>query len=407
MAKSGNEVRPGPAAKAARLGPRVLFVVNAEWYFCSHRLPLARALVARGFEVVVAAASERGQEEAIRRAGCRFVPLTLVRRSLNPFRELGVVWQLVRLYRRERPDVVHHLTVKPVLYGSFAARLSGVKAVIHTLPGLGYLFTAHGRLAPLRTPLARAGYWAALRVHPTSRVIFQNPDDREYFLRHRLLPAARAVLIRGSGVDLDVFRPTAEQADPPLVVFAARMLWDKGVGELVEAVRRLRQEGLRLRCALVGFPDTGNPRAVPVATLEAWVREGIVEWWGHRDDMAAVLAAASVVVLPSTYREGVPRVLIEAAAAGRAIVSSDVPGCREIVRHGVNGLLVAAGDAASLASAIRTLVEQPRLRADMGRAGRLMAEREFGEQVVIDETLAVYEAMRRDGLWPAPASPVS
>lgn len=376
---------------------RVLLVVNVDWYFWSHRLSLARALRDAGCEVVVATGVERGYRQAIEREGFRFVPLALQRRMTAPWWELASAWELVRLYRHERPRVVHHVAIKPVIYGSLAARVAGVPAVINTIPGLGYTFLGTG----LRGRMLRFGVSFAYRLALADqrvRVIFQNPDDRKMFVERHLVPAGRAVLIRGSGVDVRAFSPSEEPEGVPVVLLASRLLWDKGVREFVEAARKLRGRGQACRFVLVGVPDKENPEAVPEATLRAWSAEGIVEWWGLRDDMPAVLRQAALVVLPS-YREGIPKILLEAAAGGRPIVTTDVSGCREVVRDGENGLLVPPRDASSLAEAIATLLRDRSLRERMGRRGREIAVSEFSEEVVIAATLSVYrDALGSD--WP-------
>jgi glycosyltransferase involved in cell wall biosynthesis len=381
-------------------GPRVLIVVNAEWYFLSHRLSLAIALRDHGCEVAVAAAEERGQGEAIRRAGLNFIRLRLQRRSTNLGREARLGGELFRVYRRLRPDVVHHVSVKPVLYGSVVARVLGVPAVINAVPGLGYLFLQPG----LRGALIRRAGLTAYRLALAGRrvrVIVQNPEDREMFVIRRVVPAERAILIRGSGVDVTRFARCPEPDGVPIVLLPSRLLRDKGVGELVEAARRLRREGVPLRTVLVGLPDDENPSSIPQAELEAWQDEGVIEWWGHREDMPEVLAQASIVVLPS-YREGVPKALLEGAAVGRPLIATDVPGCREIVRPGENGFLVPPRNAAALAEAIRKLLLDAPLRSRMGARGREIAVAEFSEEIVIGQTLAVYRDLLGDR-WPAAA----
>jgi glycosyltransferase involved in cell wall biosynthesis len=369
----------------------LLFVVNVDWFFLSHRLPIARAAAEAGYDVTVAAA-DTGQAGRIRAAGLRFVPLELSRKGIGPVSEARALARLVSLYRRERPDIVHHVTIKPVLYGSLAARAAGVPVVINAVSGLGYAFTGEGRrtLRAVVQSLYRAGL-----SNPRAHTIFQNPDDMELFVSRRLLRAPQAVLIRGAGVDCAEFRVRPEPAGPPIVLLPARMLWDKGVGAFVEAARLLRARAVPARFVLVGDSDPGNPTAVPVSTLEAWVREGVVEWWGARDDMPDVLSQAAIVVLPSR-REGLPKVLLEAAACGRAIVATDVPGCREAVLHGRTGLLVDYGDSAALAEAIAQLAAEPALRTKYGRAGRALAEREFAVERVVSETLALYRRVLRE-----------
>jgi glycosyltransferase involved in cell wall biosynthesis len=288
--------------------------------------------------------------------------------------------------------VVHHVAIKPVLYGSFAAKLARVPAVINAVPGLGYTFLRGGWKGRLTQWLVQGAYRFAFSGRRTF-VIFQNPDDRQLWQARGVGAADRTLLIRGSGVDLREFSATDDDADPPLFLLASRLLWDKGVREFVDAARTLA--GLHARFALAGAPDAQSPNAVPVAQVEAWVAEGVVEWWGHQTDMPRVLASASVVVLPS-YREGVPKVLIEAAASGRAIIATDVPGCREVVLDGENGLLVPAKDAAALAAAMRRLAADRALRAKMGRRGRAIAEASFSIEQVVAQTLALYARVLGD-----------
>ncbi len=374
------------------MGPRILIVVNAEWYFWSHRLSLAKALKARGCEVTVAAAVERGFRQAIEAQGLRFIPLRLERRSRSISKELASLWELLQLYRVERPDLVHHVTIKPVLYGSLAAKVTRIPAVINTIPGLGYVFRQSGFRGRLLKQIVSLAYWVALSGR-SARVIFQNPDDQATFVTNKLVNPERAVLIRGSGVNIHQFTPSPEPNGPPIVLLASRLLWDKGINELVEASRALRQRTAECRIVLVGVPDDESPNAVPAKTLAKWQSEGLIEWWGLRDDMPSVLGMSSIVTLPTYYPEGVPKILLEAAASGRPIVTTDTPGCREIVRHGENGLLVPPCDPAALAEAIWTLLSDSGLRARMGACGREIASAEFSEEYVINCTLAVYREL--------------
>ena len=370
--------------------PKLLFLVTEDWYFVSHRLLLAVAARQAGYEVtVVTRVGEHGH--TIRNAGLRLIPIELSRRGKNPISETMLVAGLIAIYRRERPDIVHHVAMKPVLYGSLAARLAGVRHVVNALAGLGWLFTSESRLANV---LGRGVRFAFRKLLNRGAVIVQNPDDMKWFVDLGI-DSSRIHLIRGSGVDVNRFAPTPEPDGEPVVVLAARMLWDKGVGEFVEAARLLRQRGLRVRCVLAGMVDTHNPAMVSEAHLQAWQDEGVVEWIGHQEDMPGVLARSHVVVLPS-YREGLPKVLLEAAACARSIVATDVPGCREIVRHGDNGLLVPPRDPLALAQAIATLVEDPALRARMGARGRQMAVNEFSSERITGEVLALYQTLLRD-----------
>lgn len=365
---------------------KLLFVVTEDWYFVSHRLPLAVAARAAGFEVTVAT-RVGAHGETIRAAGIHLIPLGLSRRSGNPFQEIAT---LVRLYRREQPDIVHHVALKAVLYGAFAARLARIPSQVNAVTGLGWLFTSAKGMTRIIRPVVR---WTLARLLNArgSLTIVQNPDDRDLLI-HSHLPETRLRLIRGAGVDTAAFYPVPESAGTICIVLVARMLWDKGVGEFVEAARLLTQAGINARFVLVGDPDHDNPTSVPESTLRAWHGKNGVEWWGQRDDMPAVFHAAHIACLPS-YREGLPKSLLEAAACGLPIVTTDAPGCREIVRDGDNGFLVPVHDAQALAIALRGLIDNPVLRAEMGLRSRGIVLAEFSREQVIAETLAVYQEL--------------
>lgn len=302
---------------------------------------------------------------------------------------------LVRLYRALAPKIVHHVSLKAVLYGTLAARITGVPAVVNALTGLGYVYySASLKARVLRLIISTLG--RTVLDHSRARFIFQHPEDRDAFVRVGLVEPGNTVVIRGSGVDPSVFQVTDEDHGIPLVILPARMLWPKGVREFVEAAQQLKAQGTLVRMALVGSSDPGNLEAVPEAKLRDWAQEGVVEWWGHRDDMPVVIASSNVVTLPSTYGEGVPKVLIEAAACGRAIVATDVPGCREIVRHGLNGLLVPPRDSSALAAALTRLVTDQALRGTFGRAGRVLVEEEFDVKHVVKQTLGLYAELLGD-----------
>jgi glycosyltransferase involved in cell wall biosynthesis len=374
----------------SRRAPRLLFLVTEDWYFCSHRMPLARAARDAGFRVTVACRVDR-HKAAIEKEGFRLVATNFSRRSLNPLRELALVREIAKAYRAEKPDIVHHVSLKPVLYGSIAARLAGVPAVVNAFTGLGYAFIARdakGRaVRALVTRLLRFAL-GGLRA----KTVTQNDDDAATLLQAGLVKIDDLVLIRGSGVDLSVFKPTVPPPGEPLVVLPARLLWDKGVGEFVEAARRLKAAGVSARFALVGESDPENHAAVPPARLREWKAEGVVEIWGRREDMPAVLAECHLVCLPS-YREGLPKSLLEAAAGARACVTTDVPGCRDAVLDGETGLLVPARDAGALAKALRSLIEDPERRARMGEHARRWAQEKFSQEKVAAETLALYREL--------------
>lgn len=373
--------------------PKLLFFVTEDWYFCSHRLPLAIAARDAGFEVAVAT-RVNSHAETITREGIRLIPLRLSRGGKNPLREWRTLWALFLVLRREQPDILHNVAVKPVLYGSLAARLAGTDRVVNALAGLGHLFAVRERAGFLRN-VVKLAFRLLLRGH--GRVIVQNPDDLRLLETNRAILPGQAVLIRGSGVDLSRFSPSPEPSAPPLIVFAARLLWDKGVNEFVDAARMLKKEGIEGRFVIVGAPDAENHAAIPNDQLKAWMAEGHVECWGHRTDMAEILRASTLFCLPSYYGEGVPKVLLEAAASGRPIITTDMPGCREVVEDGVNGLLVKPRDAEGLALAIKQLLNDPALRVRMGEASRKRAEAAFGIEAVTLQTLELYNELLSQG----------
>jgi glycosyltransferase involved in cell wall biosynthesis len=369
---------------------RLLFVVNDPNFFLSHRLPLAAAARQAGFEVHVATMPGEGAEQ-IRAAGFPHHVLPLSRSGKNPFVEFFSLLVLIRLFRQLKPGVVHLVTIKPVIYGGIAARIAGVSGVVAAISGLGFVFIQKGFKAKLMRWLVGRLYRIALG-HANLRVVFQNPDDRQSVAWLAGLQEKQTVLIRGSGVDLDRYRPTSLPSGVPVVMLAARLLADKGVFEFVQAARLLKQRGCHARFALVGTVDPGNPASFTQAEVNTWLDEGVVECWGHRLDMPQVLAAAQVVVLPS-YREGLPKVLLEAAACGRAVVTTDVPGCRDAIDPGVTGLLVPVRNAVALADALEGLINDPARCQTMGDAGRALAESAFDVRQVVAAHLRIYQEL--------------
>jgi glycosyltransferase involved in cell wall biosynthesis len=370
--------------------PRILFFITEDWYFWSHRLPIARAVRDTGFEVLIATRVDQ-HKERIEKEGFKLIPIHLVRRNKNIFRGIFNTLEIIKIYRREKPDIVHHVAMKPILYGSWAARIAGIPAVVNALAGLGFIFVAQGCKTSILRRLVIFAYRSAFSAKNTIG-IFQNLDDLKLFVDGGVVKSEKAVLIRGSGVDTSRFVHFPEPAGIPIIVLASRMLWDKGVGEFVDATRILNKDGIKCRMILVGNPDPENPASIPEKTLRRWHFEGIVEWWGHREDIPEVFAKSNIVVLPS-YREGLPKVLLESASCGRAIVATNVPGCREIVHHNENGLLVPPHDSKALADALKVLIKNPELRAKMGARGREIVEAEFSEEIVVKQTMEVYERL--------------
>ena len=387
---------------------KVLYLVNDDSFFVSHRLALGVAMKNRGFDVVVAA-GESAARSRIEDAGLRFVPVPFDRGGQSPTRDLETLGRIIALYRRERPDLVHHVTIKPVLYGSMAARASNVPAVVNAISGLGFVFTTsdrdRARRAILRTGIIQ-GYRAALG-HPNSVTIFQNEDDRLRLVDAGATTPSRSVLIRGSGVDLALFAPTPlpdPALGPPIVLLPARLLWDKGVGELVEAARALKREGLAARFVLSGGTSATNPAAVRESEIRAWEREGVIEWWGHATDMPATLARATLVALPSFYREGLPLALAEAAAAGRPVVTTDMPGCRDALVPGETGWIVPPRDVPALVRTLRRALSDRAELQRRGSAGVQLAARDFDKRKIVADHLAVYDRLLRRAASPSRAS---
>lgn len=412
---------------------KILFFANTEWYLYNFRLALARYLRDQGHEVVML--SPPGPYVArLQAAGFRVLTIPMQRRSLNLLRELALFHPIRQIYAQEHPDLAHHFTLKCVVYGGLAARLTGGIARIHAVTGLGHVFTSDSVTARLLRSLVRAGLLLALGG-ANSRLIVQNPDDLANFKRHRLIKTSHIRLIRGSGVDTERFQPINHQpphSNPPprggkeldgsppppgrrglndssslrpsrergleslKILLASRLLWEKGIGEYVAAARQLRQEGIAAEFLLAGDPDPGNPASIPPEQLDCWRQDGDVTLLGHVNDMPALLAQIDIAVLPS-YREGTPRSLLEAAACGLPLITTDAPGCREIVEHEVNGLLVPIKDASALAAAIHRLCHESETRQRMGQASRTKVLAEFDERIVFARTLAVYGELLSTG----------
>ncbi len=381
---------PASAEQPSLHGKHLLFLVTEDWYFCSHRLPLARAALAAGARVSVAC-QVTDHAEQIRAEGVNLIPLQIQRSGRNPLIDFSTLCQIHRVYRQERPDIVHHVALKPVLYGSVVAWLAGTKVVINAMAGLGFVFINESfSVRALRPAIALA--FKVLLNRPNSRLIVQNPDDGSLFQDEIGVRKEAIALIQGSGVDTVHYQAMPEPPSPPIVVACvSRMLWDKGIGELVDAARILKTRGKEITIKLIG-PTDDNPASIPRDLLENWKNTGIVEVPGPTSDIAAVYRDAHIAVLPS-YREGLPKSLLEAAACGRPSVSTDVPGCREICVDQMTGLLVPARSAEPIADAIEKLAEDAELRASLGAGARKAAEMRFSEQTIADQTISLYKSV--------------
>lgn len=370
---------------------KLIFFVTEDWYFYSHRMPLALFAQKSGFDIVVVT-RVNGHAERIRKHGFKLIPINISRRGKNPLKELRVIFQLISIYKSEAPDIAHHIALKPVLYGSIAALFVKVPKIVNAMAGLGFLFSSKSNMAKFMRVLVTKVFRYIFNQKNT-RVILQNPDDLRLVNERYGVNKERLILIRGSGVDPQKYKYVQEESGELIVVLASRLLWDKGVGEFVEAATLLKQQGVAARFVLLGKSDNENPSAISNKQLNSWHKDGLIEWWGQRDDIPEILSKSHVVCLPSYYGEGVPKVLIEAASCGRPIVTTDSPGCREIVKDGVNGFLVPIKNAQAVAERLKELINSPELRKEMGINGRKMVQKEFSLDKVNQETLHVYKEL--------------
>jgi glycosyltransferase involved in cell wall biosynthesis len=381
--------------EVSEIKPRkILYLVTEDWYFWSHRLALAEAAKREGHTVYIV--TNQGRYAAsLAVKGFILLDLKIHRSVGSPVNELSTVLKLAKLYRHIKPDLVHHIALKPIVIGSMAAWLSRVPTVVNAYTGLGYLFITNTYNSLVFKHLAVPFLTLIMRSKRYYSIV-QNPDDEAMLDNLGLTRPDRTLLIKGSGVDVDTFMPNSEpDSDSPIVLFASRLLKDKGIMEFIEAVKVLRQRNNPARCVLVGDRDEANPTSISEEDLQEWIDQGIIEWWGYREDMADVFSQVHIVCLPS-YREGLPKVLLEAAASGRPIVTTDVPGCREVVLDGVNGLLVPVRDHEKLADALQTLIGSPSLRVRMGSAGRARVVDNFSIHRVNQATLDLYNMLLSD-----------
>jgi len=372
---------------------RLLFVVNVDWFFVSHRLPIALYASCQGYEVHVACGLT-GMQKALEEYGFIVHPLPIERGKSGIVNVAQTLQALIAVFSLVKPDITHLVTIKPVLMGGIVARMMGVKRIVSAISGLGYVFIDQGFSASVRRVFIGKLYWFALH-RSFIRVVFQNMDDCRTVSEMARLSPEQGLLIKGSGVDLNDYASIPEPEGVPVVVMPARLLRDKGVIEFCEAARIVRQSGFSSRFCLVGDYDLDNPAALRPDECEHMARESGVEIWGQRSDMPIVFSLANLVVLPS-YREGFPKALIEAAACGRAIVTTDVPGCRDAILTDVTGLLVPVKNSPALAEAILLLLKDPEMRHSMGAAGRKLAERDFDIRSVVQQHMDLYEELMAD-----------
>lgn len=386
-----------PADGGALAHKKFLMIVNDMDWFRYHRLPFAKAILAAGAALHLAT-HNAAQDGQVREMGITGHELPVHVAGVNPLAQLRLIMALVKILRHVKPDIVHAITLRFAMMTGLAAIIAAPRMkMVFTMAGLGLLFSSDApKMRSLRVLLI-----PVLRLvfdRPGVFVIFENPDDRALMLRHRIVREDRSAVILGSGVDLTQFPYTEERtAAKPVVLFSSRLLKDKGIAEFVEASRILRARGIDADFTVAGKTYPANLNSVTDAQMEGWVREGAITWLGLCSDMPALFSKCSLFALPSYYGEGVPRVLLEAASAGRAIITTDMPGCRETVRPGVNGILIPPRDAKALADAIAALLQDAPLRQKMGVQGRALMESAFSVEKVISSTLDVYRRLLAGG----------
>jgi glycosyltransferase involved in cell wall biosynthesis len=370
---------------------KLLFIVNVDWFFTSHRLPIAIEAIKQGYEVHIAT-SVTNKLDFLVDSGLIVHPINLHRSNTNVKTIYFEFMEVLLIIRKISPDIIHLVTIKPVLMGGIAARVLSISSVVSAISGLGFIFMKRGIIAQFRRKAALFLYHLALG-HPNQKVIFQNRDDQSLLSKLTILSSNRTVLIRGSGVDLTHYNmQPLSKSRVPRVLFAARLLEDKGVREFVHAAELVNSLKIRANFVLAGDIDLLNPASIQQSELDNWKEGGLVEFLGYREDMERVLSSAVIVVLPS-YREGFPKVLIEAAACGRAVITTDVPGCRDAIENGVTGLLIPARSAKAIANAVLVLLDDAQRCEEMGRAGRKRAENMFDVDQVVAEHIKVYKEL--------------
>lgn len=371
---------------------KILFFVSEDWYFCSHRLPVAKAARDKGFKVVVV--THVGEHaDLITNEGFRLVPIDIERGRMNPLLELKLLFNLWNIYRKESPDIVHNVAMKPILWGTLAGRLTAVPVIINAFAGLGDLYINKELKVLLVRNVLNLLFKLSFRSSKV-QTIFQNSDDSEYFKSKNIISESQISLIRGSGVDTDIYKPLPREKNhaAPVVIVVCRMLWTKGIDEFVKSAKILKSQGVNVRMVLVGDSDEKNPASISKKQLLEWHDSGCIEWWGRRDDIPEILNKSDIAVLPS-YREGLPKSLVEAASSELPIIATDVPGCKEIVVNNDNGLLVNYKDVDSLVEALKILIHDAALRKKMGKRGREMVIAEFSQESVVNKTIQLYERL--------------
>jgi glycosyltransferase involved in cell wall biosynthesis len=368
---------------------KILLVANTDWYLYNFRMQLAEKLSSMGYQVCFV--SPAGPYVPLLTGeGMRWVEWKLSRRSLSPLKEIASIRHLAGIFKQEQPDLVHNHTIKAVIYGTLAARSTRPVQVVNSITGRGSIFLDNQPITRILRICIKLLYrlWVD---RPEYQVVFENSTDQQFFLDQGLLTKSKTRIIMGMGVDVKRFVQAPEPDGVPVILYPGRILWEKGIGVLIEAAQILHQD-TEMRLVLAGKPDPGNPSSIPDVQLDSWIRSGVLEWWGWQEDMSKIYPQCNVVVLPS-FAEGIPTVLLEASACGRAVVTTNVPGCRDVVQPGITGLLVPVNNAQALVEALHNLISHASLRQQMGTAGRKMIEEKFSADLINNQTIQLYQEM--------------
>jgi glycosyltransferase involved in cell wall biosynthesis len=373
---------------------KILYIVNIDWFFVSHRLPIALEAINKGYEVHIAT-KYTNKRQMLDDLGFILHSIDYDRSAMGAVSLVMEFSQTLKILQKVKPNIVHLISIKPVIFGGIASRIINTENVVSAVSGLGYIFSSEGLFASIRKFFVKKLYIQAFS-HPSQQIIFQNEDDKNLLISHNKKLEAKSVLVPGSGVDINLFDNNAFSPDIPIIMLVSRMLVDKGIREFVEAVKILESIDSSLhdkyRFALVGGSDSSNPATIEDSELTFWAESGTVEIWGHISNIPKVLNQSYAIVLPS-YREGFPKILMEAAACGKAIITTDVPGCRDAIIPEITGILIPPKNPLALAEAIKLLLEDPLLCESMGKAGRKYALEQFDIKDVISKHMEIYKEL--------------
>ena len=369
---------------------KLFIVVNVDWFFLSHRLPIALAAQSNGFDVTVVA-QDTGYKDDIIDHGLRFIDLPFNRSKFSIFQDIRTILLLQKLYLKKQPDLVHHITIKPVLYGSLAARLTKTRNVVNAISGLGHVFISNNISTIILRKFVKTLYRFSF-YNINQKVIFQNTYDKKIFLKSNIVNTNQTKLIRGSGVNISEFKYIPEPKDQMVILFAARLLKTKGIDVFIKAAKIIKSEKTSTVFIIIGRFDHNNPARVLEKEIINLQNDGLIEYWGNVKNVADIIAKSNIVCLPTYYGEGVPRILIEAASCGRAIITTDVPGCNDIVQQNINGLLIPPHNVDALVDSIKLLINNNRLRRSMGRRGRTRVKNHFNIDLIVQQHKDVYNS---------------